>query len=153
MRARHIPSEHGECLQTALKRSYNPANAVESTTTEGSAMTTYPISTRRLIFAGGFALAIAIAPAAAIAAQPTDSTPLAQCSSGEEEDVFTTSCTPFLVPNSPQGFTSTAANPDIPEIEGVPCTGRDSGACIGLSEDEAAAGPQPVPRSTISSSP
>ena len=116
-------------------------------------MTTYPITTRRLILAGGFAIAIAIAPAAAIVAHPTHSAPLAACDSGEEEDVFTTSCTPFLVPNSPQGFTTTAANPDIPEIEGIPCTGRDSGACIGLSEDDAAAGPQPVPRSTISSSP
>jgi hypothetical protein len=116
-------------------------------------MTTYPITTRRVILAGGFAIAIAIAPAAAIVAHPTHSAPLAACDSGEEEDVFTTSCTPFLVPNSPQGFTTTAANPDIPEIEGIPCTGRDSGACIGLSEDEAAAGPQPVPRSTISASP
>jgi hypothetical protein len=116
-------------------------------------MTTYPITTRRLILAGGFAIAIAIAPAAAIVAHPTHSAPQAACDSGEEEDVFTTSCTPFLVPNSPQGFTTTAANPDIPEIDGIPCTGRDSGACIGLSEDEAAAGPQPVPRSTISSSP
>jgi hypothetical protein len=116
-------------------------------------MTTYPITTRRLILAGGFAVAIAIAPAAAIVAHPTHFAPLAACDSGEEEDVFTTSCTPFLVPNSPQGFTSTAANPDIPEIEGIPCTGRDSGACIGLSEEEAAAGPQPVPRSTISASP
>jgi hypothetical protein len=120
-------------------------------------MTTHPITTRRLILAGGFALAIAIAPAAAIVAHPmhpTDSKPMAACDSGEEEDVFTTSCTPFLVPNSPQGFTSTAANPDISEIEGIPCTGgRSSGACIGLAEDEAAAGPQPVPRSTISASP
>ena len=116
-------------------------------------MTTYPITTRRLILAGGFAIAIAIAPAATIVAQPTHSAPLAACDSGEEEDVFSTSCTPFLVPNSPQGFTTTAATPAIPEIEGIPCTGRDSGACIGLSEDEAAAGPQPVPRSTISSSP
>jgi hypothetical protein len=119
-------------------------------------MTTYPITARRLILAGGFAVAIAIAPAVAIVGHPThatDSKPLAACDTGEEEDVFTTSCTPFLVPNSPQGFTSTAANPDIPEINGIPCTGRDSGACIGLSEDDAAAGPQPVPRSTISSSP
>jgi hypothetical protein len=116
-------------------------------------MTSFPITTRRLILAGGFALAIAITPAVAIVAHPTDSTPMAACDTGEEEDVFTTSCTPFLVPNSPQGFTTTAANPDIPEIAGIPCTGRDSGACIGLSEDEAAAGPQPVPRSTISSSP
>jgi hypothetical protein len=116
-------------------------------------MTTYPITTRRLILAGGFAIAIAIAPAVAIVAQPTHSVPLAACDSGEEEDVFTTSCTPFMVPNSPQGFTTTAANPDIPEIDGVPCTGHDSGACIGLSEDAEDMGPQPVPRSTISSSP
>jgi hypothetical protein len=117
-------------------------------------MTTYPITTRRLILAGGFALAIAITPAVAIAAHPTDSRPMAQCNSGEEEDVFTTSCTPFLVPNSPQGFTSTAANPDIPEIEGVPCVGgRSSAACIGLAENEAAEGPLPVPRSTIEASP
>ncbi len=116
-------------------------------------MTTYPITTRRLILAGGFALAIAIAPAVAIVAHPTHSAPLAACDTGEEEDVFTTTCTPFMVPNSPQGFTTTAANPDIPEVDGVPCTGHDSGACIGLSEDEAAMGPQPVPRSTISSSP
>jgi hypothetical protein len=116
-------------------------------------MTTYPITTRRLILAGGFAIAIAIAPAAAIVAHPTHSTPLAACDSGEEEDVFTTSCTPYLVPNSSQGFTTTAANPDIPEIDGVPCTGADSGACIGLAENAEAEGPQPVPRSTISSSP
>jgi hypothetical protein len=120
-------------------------------------MKTDPTPTRRLLLAGGFALAIAITPAAAIVVHPThatDSMPLAACTSGEEEDVYTASCTPFLVPNSPEGFSSTAANPDIPEIEGVPCLGgRSSGACIGLAEDEAAAGPQPIPRSTISASP
>jgi hypothetical protein len=142
MRCRLIPSEPAESLQTAFSIRRIPT------------MTTYPITTRRLILAGGFAIAIAIAPAVAIVAHPTHSAPLAQCDSGEEEDVFTTTCTPFMVPNSPQGFTSTAANPDIPEIEGVPCVGgRSSGACIGLAENEADAGPQPVPRSTISSSP
>jgi hypothetical protein len=79
--------------------------------------------------------------------------PLAACHSGEEADVFTTTCVPYLVPTSNQGFTSTAANPDIPEIDGIPCAGNNSGQCIGLAEDQAAAGPQPVPRSTISSSP
>lgn len=142
MRHRHIPSEHPECLQTAL--------SIRRILT----MTTYPITPRRLILAGGFAIAIAIAPAAAIVAHPTHSAPLAACNSGEEEDVFTTTCTPFMVPNSPGGFTSTAANPDIPEVEGVPCTGgRSSGACIGLEENAEDAGPQPIPRSTISSSP
>jgi len=116
-------------------------------------MTTYPITARRLILAGGFAIAIAVTPAVAIVAHPTQSSPLAACDTGEEEDVFTTSCTPFMVPNSP-GFTTTAANPDIPEIDGVPCTGgRSSGACIGLAENAEDAGPQPVPRSIISSSP
>ena len=116
-------------------------------------MTTSSITPRCLILAGGFALAIAITPAVAIAMQSTHSVPLAACDPGEDEDVFTTVCTPFMVPNSPQGFTSTAANPDVPEISGVPCTGADSGACIGLAENAEAEGPQPVPRSTISSSP
>jgi hypothetical protein len=116
-------------------------------------MATYRISASRLALAGGFALAVGAAPLAALVVQPNHVVAVASCSSGEEEDVFTTTCTPMLVPNSPQGFTTTAANPDIPEIDGVPCTGHDSGACIGLSEDEAAAGPQPIPRSTISSSP
>ena len=49
-------------------------------------MTTYPITTRRLILAGGFALAIAITPAVAILAHPTHSVPLAACDPGEEED-------------------------------------------------------------------
>ncbi|MFG1931508.1 intersectin-EH binding protein Ibp1 [Mycobacterium sp. NPDC048908] len=120
-------------------------------------MTTDLTPTRRLLLTGGFAVAIAVTPAVVAIAHPTQTTdlkPVAACSDGEEEDVFTASCTPFLVPNSPEGFTSTAANPDIPEIAGVPCLGgRSSGACIGLAEDEAAAGPQPVPRSTIEASP
>jgi hypothetical protein len=116
-------------------------------------MATYPISPPRLILAGGFALAVAAAPLVALVAQPTHVVAVAACDTGEEMDVFTTSCTPVLVPNSPSGFTTTAANPDIPEIQGIPCTGHDSGACIGLAEDQAAAGPQPIPRSTISSSP
>jgi hypothetical protein len=105
------------------------------------------------MFAGGFALAVAAAPAIAAVALPTHMAQIAACTPGEEVDVYTTVCTPFLVPNSPSGFTTTAANPDIPEIDGIPCTGRDSGACIGLAEDQEAAGPQPVPRSTISASP
>ncbi len=102
------------------------------------------------------ALAIVGAPAVAVMSTPTagTSTPLAACTTGEEEDVYTTSCVPFLVPNSPGGLTTNAANPDIPEIDGVPCTGgRSSGACIGLEEEQQDMGPQPVPRSTIESSP
>jgi hypothetical protein len=110
--------------------------------------------TRRALAVSILGAAVAVAPAAHLLAPPaSSSSPLAACSSGEEEDQFTTTCTPFLVPNSPDGFTTTAANPDIPEIDGVPCTGRDSGTCIGLAEEQEDEGPQPVPRSTISSSP
>ena len=117
-------------------------------------MANFPIPSQRLILAGGLALAIFGLPVA-VMSTPTASvsTPLAACTSGEEEDVYTTTCVPFMVPNSPGGFTTTAANPDIPEIDGVPCTGHDSGACLGLAEEQQDMGPQPVPRSTISSSP
>lgn len=112
---------------------------------------------RRLFFTAVLALGVLGAPMVAVMAMPGSvvTTPLAACTSGEEEDVYTTSCVPMLVPNSPDdsGFTTNAANPDIPEIDGVPCTGHDSGACIGLAEEQEAMGPQPVPRSTISSSP
>ena len=115
------------------------------------------IPSQRIVLAVGLVLAAFGAPLAVIATpMAADSTPLAACTGGEEEDSFTTTCVPFLVPNSPDdsGFTTTAANPDVPEIEGVPCTGgRSSGACIGLEEEQQDMGPQPVPRSTISSSP
>lgn len=120
-------------------------------------MGNFLVPTRRLILAAVLALAVVGTPAVALMAMPgaVVSTPLAACTGGEEADVYTTTCVPFMVPNSPDdsGFTTNAANPDIPEIDGVPCTGRDSGACIGLSEEQQDMGPQPVPRSTISSSP
>lgn len=120
-------------------------------------MAVYQVQARRLFFAAGIGLAVVAGPAIAVMASPgaVVSTPLAACTGGEEADVYTTTCVPFMVPNSPDdsGFTTNAANPDIPEIDGVPCTGHDSGACIGLSEEQQDMGPQPVPRSTISSSP
>ncbi|MDX1890016.1 intersectin-EH binding protein Ibp1 [Mycolicibacterium sp. 050158] len=109
-------------------------------------------SARRLLIAGGFALAVATAPAVAAFAAPTvaPGSPMADCASGEDADQFTGECVPFVVPNSPAPFTTPAGNPDIPEIDGIPCTGRDSGACIGLSEDA----PQYVPpTSSVGSSP
>ncbi|WP_123025979.1 intersectin-EH binding protein Ibp1 [Mycolicibacterium stellerae] len=119
-------------------------------------MVNYSVPARRLFPAAVLALAVVGAPLVAVTAMPgAVVSPLAACTGGEEEDVYTTSCVPMLVPNSPDndGFTTNAANPDIPEIDGVPCTGHDSGACIGLAEEQQAEGPQPVPRSTISSSP
>ena len=104
---------------------------------------------KRLILAGGFALAVAVTPAIAVFAGP--STSLLACPGGEEEDQFTGVCVPHTVPNS--SFSTIPGNPDLPAIDGVPCTGHNTGECIGLSEEQQAMGPQPVPRSTVSSSP
>jgi hypothetical protein len=108
---------------------------------------------KRLIVAGAFAVAVAAAPAVAVFAVPSASVPLAQCPGGEEEDIFTGICVPHTVPNSGSMFSSIPGNPSLPAIGGIPCTGHNSGQCIGLGEESEAMGPQPVPRSTVSSSP
>jgi hypothetical protein len=115
-------------------------------------MATLELSVRRLILAGGFAVAVAAAPAIALVTIPSASV-LAQCPAGEEEDTFTGICLPHTVPNSGASFSSIPGNPDLPSIDGVPCTGHNSGQCIGLAEESEAMGPQPVPHSTVSSSP
>lgn len=116
-------------------------------------MATLQLSARRLILAGGFAVAIAAAPAIAAVTVPTPGTaPMAQCPGGEAPDQFTGVCVPHLVPNSP-AFGTTSPTGGLPEISGIPCTGANSGECIGLAEEQQAQGPQPIPRSTISSSP
>jgi hypothetical protein len=115
-------------------------------------MATLKLPARRLILAGGFAVAIAAAPAVAVVAAPANSAPtIAACPGGESEDTFTGVCVPDLVPNSPEvGVTSTGG---LPQVDNIPCTGANSGQCIGLSEEQQAQGPMPVPRSTVSSSP
>ena len=114
-------------------------------------MATLELSVRRLILAGGFAVAVAAAPAIAVVTIPSASVPLAQCPTGEEEDLYTGTCVPHTVPNSP--LSSIPGNPDLPSVEGVPCTGHNSGQCIGLAEEAQDLGPAPVPHSTVSSSP
>ncbi|MGV0790284.1 intersectin-EH binding protein Ibp1 [Mycolicibacterium sp. XJ1819] len=116
-------------------------------------MATCSFAIRRFLVVGGFAVAAMAVPAVSAYSTPAPQAPLAQCHQGEESDVFTTTCTPMLVPNSPPIFSATAANPDVPEIQGIPCIGHNAGACIGLAENAEAAGPAAIPRSTISSSP
>jgi hypothetical protein len=112
-------------------------------------------SPRRLILASGFAAAVAAAPLIATLATPSAApAPVAaECPGGESTDVFTGNCIPDVVPNSPEPFSATPGNPSLPQVDGIPCTGANSGQCIGLGEEQQAQGPQPVPRSTISSSP
>jgi hypothetical protein len=100
-------------------------------------------SAKRIILAGGFALAVAAAPTVAAFAVPFTAlgAPAASCPAGEEEDLYSGSCLPHTVPNSPTGgapasaFGSIPGNPDLPSINGIPCTGANSGQCIGLQED------------------
>ena len=118
-------------------------------------MATFHLPTQRLILAGGFAVAIAAAPAVAMFTVPTtgSSTPsITACPGGETEDQFTNMCVPDIVPNSPASG-STAPVGGLPEISGIPCTGQNTGECIGLSEEQQAEGPIAVPHSEVSSSP
>ncbi len=96
-------------------------------------MATFQTPARRLFLAGGFVVAIAAAPVVAFFAVPTTSTPapVAQCANGEVLDPATRMCMPAPAQGS------------VPEIQGVPCTGRNTGECIGLGEEQQP--PQPPP--------
>jgi len=129
----------------------SPFRVESVNTTESVTMATLEFSARRLVLAGGFALAIAAAPAVAAFTVPTTAGPsVAACPNGESEDTFTGVCTPEMVPNSPE-FQSSPGG--LPSVDGIPCTGGNSGQCIGLSEEQQAAGPIAVPHSSVSSSP
>jgi hypothetical protein len=116
-----------------------------SITTESVTMAPFDSPLRRLIIAGGFALAVAAAPAIGAVAVPVQGfSPLA-CSAGEEEDLFTNACVPHTVPNSPAVPQNTVAGTDnIPTVDGVPCEGaRGDAQCRGLAEENPAPGPAP----------
>lgn len=116
-------------------------------------MAPYSFAIRRHLWIGAFVVAAAAAPAVAAFSMLGPGVAQAQCSGGEEPDQFTTTCVPFMVPNAGASpFSTTAANPDVPEIDGIPCTGHNSGQCMGLAEDQAMV-PNVSPRSTVSASP
>ena len=64
-----------------------------------------------------------------------------------------------MVPNSGEPYQALGGNPSLPAVGipggggGIPCTGHNSGQCIGLAEEDASEGPAAVPRSTVGSSP
>lgn len=117
---------------------------------------------RRILFAGGLSIAMAAAPAAAIvmsADVPTGS--VVACPAGEVEDIYIGECVPEMSPNQPGGNDPSRAGTGItystpgdansvPEVQGIPCTGANTGECIGLQEEQV---PAVEPRSSISSSP
>ena len=110
-----------------------------------------PSVCRRILLAGGLSIAIAAAPAGSAVA----------CPAGEVEDIYIGECVPEMAPNTPGGNYPTPAGTGItystpgdsgslPEVQGVPCTGANTGQCIGLQEDQV---PAVEPHSSISSSP
>lgn len=115
-------------------------------------------SVRRLIFVGGLAVAAAAGPAVTALALPTTSGPAVACTGGEEEDLYSGECVPHTVPSS--GFSSVSGNPNLPAVSepgggsgSIPCTGANSGECIGLSEEAQSQGPAVEPHSSVESSP
>ena len=95
-------------------------------------------SARRLALAGSFALAVAAAPALAVFAVPS-AAPVAACPAGQAVNPASGGCE--VVPSTgPQG--------GLPEVRGIPCTGANTGECIGLQQEQQA--PVVQPSSTVS---
>ena len=71
-------------------------------------------SARRLVLAGGFAVAIAAAPAATLIAIPVAAAETS-CPAGEIEDLYTDACVPEMSPNVAGGNWPTAGETGIPQ--------------------------------------
>lgn len=117
---------------------------------------------RRVLLAGGFALAVSAAPlvAAVTTTAGLPGTPLASCPDTEVLDAATGKCRPAAdvipstlnpiepanVPLQPGGVTSSSPGEvgRLPEVNGIPCTGANTGECIGLSESEKGAAKVPT---------
>ena len=118
-------------------------------------MATLKNSARRLAIAGGFALAVAAAPAMAAFTFPsTGPAPaVAECAPGEVVNPASGECAPGPVDTRPGDISNSTpgdAN-SLPEVQGIPCTGANTGQCIGLQEEQPL--PNVEPHSSISSSP
>lgn len=118
-------------------------------------MPTSEISARRLLVAGGFAVAVAAAPVvAAFTFTPAVGPSVLACANGESTDIYNGECIPDLVPNSPE--IPAGAVPGLngmPSVDGVPCAGHNSGQCMGLAGEQQAEGPAAVPRSAVDGQP
>ena len=117
-------------------------------------MATHTTFAQRLLLAGGFAVAMSAAPLVAALTGQTSSTPLAECPSGQVLNPLTATChpesaapAPVVSPLNPEGAnlqpgSLTGTEPGqvgrLPEVNGVPCNGENTGLCIGLSENNAA---------------
>ncbi|KDE99290.1 hypothetical protein Y900_010125 [Mycolicibacterium aromaticivorans JS19b1 = JCM 16368] len=101
-------------------------------------MANFENAKRRLALAGGFALAVTAGPALAVVAVPSVAT-IAVCPPGQTVNPATGGCE-MQPAAGPQGV--------LPQVQGIPCTGANTGQCIGLQQEQQA--PVVQPRSTVS---
>ena len=111
---------------------------------------------QRLLLVGGFAVAASAAPILIAVAGPTGppAPALAQCPSTEVLDPASGACKPVsdqtpttfnpvdpgITNLQPGGITSANAGDvgSLPEVNGIPCNGGNTGLCIGLEQQNAA---------------
>ncbi|MDX1878704.1 intersectin-EH binding protein Ibp1 [Mycolicibacterium sp. 141076] len=105
---------------------------------------------RRLLVAGGFAFATVAAPAVFALSGPVPAALLGEtnCPPGMTENPVSGSC--FEGGNDQAPPPVQAPTNQLGEINGIPCTGHNTGECIGLSEEQV---PEVHPHSSVSSSP
>jgi hypothetical protein len=118
-------------------------------------MATLRNSARRLAIAGGVALAVAAAPAVAAFTIPSTgpAAAVAACAPGEVVNAADGACVPGPVDTKPGEISNSIPGDagSLPEVQGIPCTGANTGTCIGLQENQPL--PNVEPHSSISSSP
>lgn len=113
-------------------------------------MATFQLTARRLALAGGFAIAVAVAPVVAVFAGPAPTVGMAACPAGETEDPYTFACAPELAPGgSSPGVVGAVGAPSEQEL--TACSGRDQSECL----EGQLYGPAPVqmPDNTVQQSP
>jgi hypothetical protein len=104
---------------------------------------TFHLSSRRAILIGGFALAVAAAPAVATVVPAVNApTPVAECPAGSVMEPTSEACVSGGEQNVPEAV---AGNPALSQVDGIPCTGANTRECIGLQESQGGGGPLPIP--------
>ena len=120
-------------------------------------MATLTTLTNRLLLAGGFAVAIAAAPVVVALSAPNaaPSPAQAECPMTEIQDPVSGACKPIQDvtpptqnPINPEGAslapggltqgTGSGGVGQLPQIDGIPCTGANIGQCICLQQSQGA---------------
>ena len=118
-------------------------------------MATLSTRTNRLLVAGGFAVAIAAAPVVVALSTPAGpaSHAVADCPDTEVADPVSGACQPIsdvapptqnpinpetavMAPGAITQGEGSGAVGQLPSVDGVPCTGGNTGQCLGLEESK-----------------